>query len=174
VCAVLGEVRVFDAVQVRYAPADAESEIRKWLRPGWTVAPQAEGDLGARIQAAFAGSFDSGATRVVIIGSDCPYLTARDIREAWDALKTSDLVLGPAEDGGYWLVGLRKNHPGLFTDMTWSSSDVLGETMKRAKAFGLKTSLLRTLSDVDTREDWEKFISAEAQGRIWRQGRRGD
>ena len=172
--AVLQEVTVFDAVEVRYAPADAEPEIRKWVRTGWTAAPQGEGDLGARMEAAFAGSFGSGATRVVIIGSDCPYLTAKDIQEAWEALNASDLVLGPAEDGGYWLVGLRENQPKLFTEMAWSSSDVFGETMRRAKALGLKTFLLRTLSDVDTREDWEKFISAEAQRRISPQGQRED
>jgi rSAM/selenodomain-associated transferase 1 len=174
VLAVLGEVAVFDAVQVRFAPDDAEPEIRHWVRAGWAVAPQGEGDLGARMQAAFAESFAVGAARVVIIGSDCPYLTAADVREAWEALKTSDLVVGPAEDGGYWLIGLRENQPGLFTNMAWSSSDVFSETMSRAKALRLKTFLLRTLRDVDTREDWEKFISSEAQRRIPRQERPAD
>ena len=173
VLAVLGEAAVFDAVQLRFAPVDAEPEIRHWVRAGWSVAPQGEGDLGARMEAAFAGSFADGATRVVIIGSDCPYLTAKDVQEAWEALKTSDLVLGPAEDGGYWLIGLRERQPALFSNMPWSSTDVFGETIARAKALKLKTFLLRTLSDVDTREDWEKFISAEAQGRIWRRGQGG-
>lgn len=174
VLAVLREVAVFDAVQLRFAPADAEPEIRNWVRTGWIVHPQGEGDLGARMEAAFAQSFAAGAKRVVVIGSDCPSLTAADVQEAWAALNTSDLVLGPAEDGGYWLIGLRENQPGLFTNMAWSSSDVFSETMARAKALGLKTFLLRTLSDVDTREDWEKFISAEARRRIRHQGRPGD
>jgi uncharacterized protein len=74
-------------------------------------------------------------------------------------------VLGPAEDGGYWLIGLRGMQPALFKDILWSSNTVLGQTMGRAKTLGLKTFLLRTLSDVDTKEDWEKFISAEGRAR---------
>ena len=85
------------------------------------------------------------------------------MREAWNALKVADLVLGPAEDGGYWLIGLRNDQPGLFPDIPWSSKEVFSETMARAKTLGLKTVLLRTLSDVDTREDWEQFISAESR-----------
>jgi uncharacterized protein len=172
--AVVREVAVFDAAQVRFTPDDAEPEIRHWVRVGWAAAPQGEGDLGARMQTAFAESFAAGVTRVVIIGSDCPYLTAVDIRQAWEALKTSDLVVGPAKDGGYWLIGLRENQPGLFTNMAWSSKDVFCKTMARAKAMRLKTFLLRTLSDVDTRDDWQKFISAEAQRQIPRQERLGD
>ena len=161
---VLQEMAVFNGVELRFAPADAEKEIRPWLKDGWTAAPQGDGDLGDRMHLAFGEAFGKGAKRVVIIGSDCPYVSAGDIRAAWKALDTSDLVLGPAEDGGYWLIGLRQEQPGLFANMPWSSKQVFSETIGRAKALGLKTSLLRTLSDVDTREDWEKFISAEALG----------
>lgn len=171
--AILQEMAEFDAVQLRFTPADGEPEIRNWVRPGWSVASQGEGDLGARMQGAFSEAFAAGVTRVVIIGSDCPYLTAEDVRQAWEALKTNDVVLGPAQDGGYWLIGLRANQPGLFTNLRWSSGEVFDETIARAKAQGLSTFVLRTLSDVDTREDWESFISAEAQGRIRRQGQRG-
>jgi len=161
-------------VELRFAPVDAESEIRNWLKQGWTATPQAEGDLGERMQAAFADAFAKGAGQVVIIGSDCPYLKEGDVREAWDALKVADLVLGPAEDGGYWLIGLRNDQPGLFPDIPWSSKEVFSETMARAKTLGLKTVLLRTLSDVDTREDWEKFISAETRVRRVHPGRGED
>ena len=172
--AVLKEVSAFSGVELRFAPLDGQREIRHWLRDGWTSAPQGDGDLGKRMHSAFSDAFAKGAKRVVIIGSDCPYLTVEDLHDAWKALKTSDLVLGPAEDGGYWLIGLRQEQPPLFTNMPWSSKEVLHETITRAKALGLKTLLLRTLSDVDTREDWDKFISAEAQDRTPRPGRAAD
>lgn len=166
---VLGKLLEFPGVELRFAPADAEHEMGPWVRSGWSAAAQSEGDLGQRLVGAFAQAFCGGARRVVIIGSDCPYLDAEDIREAWAQLKTCDLVLGPAEDGGYWLVGLRQNQPGLFKDITWSSASVFGETMARAKVLGLKSFLLRTLSDVDTREDWERFTAAEALSETRRQ-----
>ncbi|HTD85437.1 MAG TPA: TIGR04282 family arsenosugar biosynthesis glycosyltransferase [Candidatus Binatia bacterium] len=162
---VLHQMAPFHAVELRFSPSDAEPEIRMWLQDGWTAAPQGGGHIGQRMQSAFTDAFATGTKRVVIIGSDCPYLNGDDIHAAWNALKSADLVLGPAEDGGYWLIGLRQNQPALFANMPWSSNEVFSETIARAKALGLKTFLLRTLSDVDTREDWEKFISAEAQGR---------
>ncbi|HYV27821.1 MAG TPA: TIGR04282 family arsenosugar biosynthesis glycosyltransferase [Candidatus Eisenbacteria bacterium] len=171
---VLGKLTKFNGVELRFAPWDAEHEIHPWLRPDWSAAAQSEGDLGQRLAGAFADAFRGGAKGVVIIGSDCPYLDAEDIREAWAQLRTHDLVLGPAEDGGYWLIGLRQNEPGLFENITWSSATVFSETMARAKAFGLKSFLLRTLSDVDTREDWERFIAAEALSETQRQSPAAD
>jgi len=172
--AVLKKVSEFHGVELRSAPSDGERDIENWLHDGWIATPQGDGDLGQRMHAAFSDGFANGAKRVVIIGSDCPYLTAEDIRAAWEALKTSDLVLVPAEDGGYWLIGLREIQSALFTNIPWSSKEVFDETIARAKALGLKTLLLRMLSDVDTREDWEKFISAEAQRRIPRPAPRAD
>ena len=166
---VLAKLGDFPGVELRFAPADAEHEIRAWLRPGWSAAAQSAGDLGQRLMDAFGQALCGGARRVVIVGSDCPYLDREDIREAWAQLKTCDLVLGPAEDGGYWLIGLRQNQPGLFENIAWSSWSVFTETMARAKALGLKSFLLRTLSDVDTRDDWERFIAAEALSEIQRQ-----
>ena len=164
--AVLSPLRAIRDVELRFTPADAEREVQPWLREGWRASVQGEGDLGARLNRAFADAFASGAKRVVIIGSDCPYLRAEDVRTAWAALESCNVVLGPAEDGGYWLIGLHENQPALFANMAWSSNQVFGETVAHAKKLGLKTFLLRTLSDVDTREDWERFIaSAAAQDR---------
>ena len=99
--AVLNRIDSIRAVQLRYSPDDAESEVRPWLRPSWTLSPQGSGDLGERLTRAFAESFAAGANRVVIIGSDCPWLTGGDVEEAWNDLETHDLVVGPARDGGY-------------------------------------------------------------------------
>lgn len=146
-------------VELRFTPDDAESEIRQWREGNWRARPQGEGDLGGRLESAFASSFAEGAERVVVIGSDCPDVTRADIAAAWNALERHDLVLGPASDGGYWLIGLRCLHRELFEDIPWSRTTVLEETLGRARCAGLSVFLLRELSDVDTEEDWRRFQS---------------
>jgi uncharacterized protein len=153
----LARLSALPGVQLCYAPPEAKSEIKPWLRPGWTACPQTGGDLGARLQAAFSDHFKSDAQRVVIIGSDCPEVTAADIEDAWLALEAHDVVIGPALDGGYWLIGLRAPRPGLFTSMPWSTDRVFTETMCRARDDGLRVAVLRELADVDTIEDWERW-----------------
>ena len=155
--AVLNRIDSLHHVQLRYNPDDAASEIAQWRRRTWTLSPQGVGDLGERLAGAFAESFAAGASRVVVIGSDCPWLSAADIEEAWNDLETHDLVLGPARDGGYWLVGLRGPSPELFSDISWSSETVLAQTIQRARARELRVRLLRELRDVDTLEDWQAF-----------------
>ena len=149
-----------ERVELRYAPDDAENEIQGWLRPGWQAVAQGLGDLGSRLSRAFEEAFRGGAKRVVIIGSDCPEVTARDVRDAWRELKGSDLVVGPATDGGYWLIGLGVFQPALFEGISWSSEMVLAETLQRAKAEGLGIQLLRILTDVDSANDWREFLAA--------------
>ena len=153
----LSNLKKVPEIELCYSPGDAQSEIEPWLRSGWQAAPQTDGNLGARLAAAFARSFAAGAERVVIIGSDCPNVTRKDIDEAFENLASRDLVVGPAIDGGYWLIGLRQPQPALFEKIPWSSENVLAETLSRARGSGLKIHLLRLLSDVDTAEDWENF-----------------
>jgi rSAM/selenodomain-associated transferase 1 len=150
-------IAALDRVELHYTPSGARREIRCWLRPGWSAQPQAAGDLGARLTAAFDGAFAAGTRRVCIIGSDCPEVTAADIHRAWRKLRDHDLVLGPAEDGGYWLIGLGAPQPGLFVGMPWSTSAVLERTVARAGELGLRVARLRTLRDIDTWEDWRRF-----------------
>lgn len=141
-------------LELCFAPTDAHAEIAPWLRAGWDCQPQAGGDLGARLQEVFLRHFQSGADRVVIIGSDCPEVMPADVASAWQALATHDLVLGPAVDGGYWLVGLCAPQAHLFAAMPWSTEVVLAETLRRAGQSGLRAALLRELPDVDTVADW--------------------
>lgn len=145
-------------VEVRFTPDEALAEITTWLAPAWTARPQGPGDLGARLQRAFREHFTAGASRVVVIGSDCPDITVGDIQAAWAALSERDVVLGPATDGGYWLVGLRKPQPGLFGGISWSTALVLGQTLRHAQRRGLSVRLLRKLGDVDTAGDWQAFL----------------
>lgn len=148
-------------VVLRFTPDDARAEIAAWLAPGWRAAAQGAGDLGARLQTAFAAAFDAGARRVVVIGSDCPDVTEADVRQAWRALREHDVVVGPAHDGGYWLIGLRAPRPELFAGVAWSTSRVLEQTLALARARGLRVHRLRALRDVDTAGDWRAFLERE-------------
>jgi rSAM/selenodomain-associated transferase 1 len=111
---------------------------------------QPDGDLGARMLAAIAAN--AGAT--LVIGTDCPALTAGTLRTAAKALhENADVALIPAEDGGYVLIGSRAPHVGLFNDIIWSTSTVLAETNARFSALGLACVELNALWDVDTEND---------------------
>lgn len=148
-------------IELRISPDDAGKEIANWVKPRWRITKQGGGDLTARLRLAFAEAFQSSDGRVLIIGSDCPEVTESDIHAAWDSLAENDVVLGPASDGGYWLIGLREARPELFEGIPWSSDKVLEKTLALAATAGLKVKLLRMLSDVDTQADWERFQRSE-------------
>jgi rSAM/selenodomain-associated transferase 1 len=150
-------------VTLRFAPDEARSEISDWLRPGWQAQPQGPGDLGQRLEAAFDDAFNAGAHRVVIIGSDCPDVSVEDARAAWGALVTHEVVLGPAEDGGYWLIGLRGMHRELLQGIPWSTSQVLPQTLQRARAANLRVHLLRPRTDIDTEAEWRTFCARQSR-----------
>jgi uncharacterized protein len=118
---------------------------------------QESGDLGKRMLAAFGKAFATGAKAAVIIGSDCPDLDGDLLRKAFQALKRSDFVLGPTEDGGYYLLGMKAPEPLLFEDMPWSTDRVASITLERIGALGKTCFLLPRLSDIDTLEDWERY-----------------
>jgi len=90
---------------------------------------------------------------VVLIGCDLPDLTSALISKAFDALQSNDLVIGPSCDGGYYLIGLKKEMPDLFKEISWSSEKVLKQTLERAERLSLKVQLLEKLRDIDTLDD---------------------
>jgi len=137
---------------VFFAPPEAAEAVRAWL-PGLRIVPQSGDDLGARMTAAFARAFERGAERVAIIGTDAPGVSRQGVVEALDALDDADVVLGPAVDGGYYLMALGRPHPHLFEGVRWSTPTVLEETLSRAGAAGLRTRTLAPLADIDTPED---------------------
>ncbi|MEM1319948.1 MAG: TIGR04282 family arsenosugar biosynthesis glycosyltransferase [Bacteroidota bacterium] len=112
-------------------------------------------DLGARIQGAFKLAFRQ-YRKVLIIGSDCASLTPAIIQQAYQHLDQHPFVVGPAEDGGYYLLGMRQFSPTLFKDMAWSTAAVFPTTLSRIEALGQSYALLPELSDIDFEEDWEK------------------
>jgi len=150
-------------VELRITPDSARDEAGGWLKSGWSMAVQGDGDLGARLTRAFQESFAARIERVVIIGSDCPAVLADDIQTAWRSLLTHDVALGPASDGGYWLIGLRQPAPQLFEDVPWSTASVTETTLRRIRDAKLTVQCLRTLSDIDTVEDWNEFCRKDGQ-----------
>ncbi|HUG53726.1 MAG TPA: TIGR04282 family arsenosugar biosynthesis glycosyltransferase [Vicinamibacteria bacterium] len=135
-----------------FDPPAARAAMAAWL-PGESLFPQPPGDLGQRMSAAFAEAFRLGARRVAIIGTDVPWAAREDVLDALEGLDEHDLVIGPATDGGYYLLALKRLEPGLFLDVPWSTPGVLAATLDRAAALSLGVRTLRTLGDLDTAED---------------------
>ncbi len=129
--------------------ADAPPAVHPFAGAAYRVGQQLGGDLGARMHGAFAECAAAGYERVVLIGSDCRALTTDLLATAFRQLDTHDAVLGPATDGGYYLIGLRAPQPTLFADVTWSTAQVLPQTRARLAAAHLTHAELITLSDVD-------------------------
>lgn len=132
-------------------PEPTATETQEWA--GLAACCQPPGDLGERMTAAFAAAFAAGASRVAIIGTDCPGLRASHLRQAFALLEEHDVVLGPATDGGYYLLGMRQPQPELFRNKTWSTASVLADTLADAQRLGHSVALLPELRDVDTADD---------------------
>jgi hypothetical protein len=144
-----------------YAPLEARAFFHA-LAPDFTLVAQRGDDLGARLSHAFEDLLADGAPGAIVIGSDVPTLPSAVLEAALERLAGADLVLGPSEDGGYYLIGLREPRASLFADMAWSTEDVFEETMCRAGALGLDVGLLPAWFDVDTAADLERLEAALA------------
>ncbi len=141
-------------VQVELAMADATpDEMAAWLGRQLPWQEQVGADLGERMAFAFRQAFSQGFQRVVLVGADCPAVNTGILAQAFQELHDKDLVLGPTKDGGYYLIGLTRANPALFTDISWGSDKVFGQTMAEAQETGCKTALLARLGDVDWPED---------------------
>lgn len=131
-------------------------------RQGMKLIDQVGDDLGTRMQQAFETMFGKGYQRVFIVGTDVPSLPLDHYKQALALLETNDLVLGPAFDCGYYLIGLKRMVPDLFVGIPWSTERVLGLTQEKATTLGLKTALLPLWRDVDTIEDLQSLIETSA------------
>lgn len=129
------------------------SQQENWPTSYFEHHVQCEGDLGAKMQQAFKKSFERGYQKVVIIGSDCAEINDKDLNKAFDLLSDKEVVIGPAEDGGYYLIGMNQLYPNLFSDKSWSTPLVLQETINSLKAEGINYGLLETRSDIDHEQD---------------------
>ncbi len=118
---------------------------------------QGQGGLGVRLQRQLQRSWRAGANRVVLIGGDLPELESGDLLHAFHALEQTPLVLGPAVDGGYWLIGLRRNCPPLFCGIPWGGDQVLARTLAEAARQGLDWQYLRRQCDLDRAPDLARW-----------------
>lgn len=151
------------SITVAYAPENGGRAMREWLGTSVTLAPQDGGDLGARMAAAIDDALRAGAERVVIIGTDCPDISATVVEDAFERLETADVVLGPASDGGYYLVGMSRLHAPLFENVPWSTPDTLRITLEHARMLDLSVALLDVQRDIDTADDWRDWLLRSSQ-----------
>lgn len=144
-------------VEVHYSPPEALEQVQSWLGKKYDYYPQCSGSLTERLTDACIAAFKRGYSRVFCIGGDCPQLDLAHFEQAIAELKTvNDVVFGPTEDGGYYLVGMSAPHVKLFEDIPWSSENTLKASLTQAKRLDLKVHQLDTLYDVDTIHELER------------------
>jgi rSAM/selenodomain-associated transferase 2/rSAM/selenodomain-associated transferase 1 len=139
----------------------SKARMRRWLGPGPVYSEQGQGDLGQRMRASLLDAFREGFRRVILVGTDIPGMQTDHLKQALDALRHHDLVLGPSTDGGYWLIGLSR-FADVFQDMAWGTHQVLNQTCALGKSLGLRIYHLNPLTDLDTLEDLRRCIPHES------------
>lgn len=142
--------------------------MREWLGSQFSYLPQGPGDLGQRMARAFEAAFRDSKKAAVIVGSDIPGISTDIIQQAFEGLQNNDLVLGPARDGGYYLIGIKNTIPAetydrLFDGLNWGSGDVLSQTLQIARRSGLNFILLEPLTDVDRPADLQVWHESKDQ-----------
>lgn len=138
--------------EVRFAGGSSD-RMQELFGSEANYVPQVGSDLGERISSAFAIAFAEGAQRVVVIGTDCPDLEPAILQQAFELLLQADVVIGPAHDGGYYLLGMRRQHAQLFREIDWGTELVMKQTLEKSSRLRLRVELLASLSDVDYPED---------------------
>lgn len=146
-------VEIWFASTVTEAEANDRQRMQEWLGTTWTYQMQQGDGLGERLITAIQAAFDAGMKQVVTIGTDCPGLDAMRMQQAFEQLQSADLVLGPATDGGYYLIGLKQLIPQLFAEIAWGTERVFQQTIAIADQLNLTVALLDPLTDVDRPED---------------------
>lgn len=142
------------------ADKDDFSLTNEWVAPyRFSREIQSGSTLGERMKSAFDSSFQNGATQVIIIGTDAPDISSEILQTSVTALETADLVIGPALDGGYYLLGMKKLNEDLFEDIPWSTDNVLQATIEKAYAHHLTIQLLPVLTDIDTLQDLQAWCN---------------
>ncbi len=149
-----------------YTPEGGEEAFEEVEREGSMMFPQRGDDLGERLTNCFSDLFELGFGAVVVIGADSPTLPGEYVFDAFECFETGDeVVIGPTEDGGYYLVGMRKLHSRIFEGIPWGAAGALNATIDRAKEAELDLVLLPEWYDVDTPEDLERLKSELAENK---------
>ncbi|AFY54107.1 hypothetical protein Riv7116_1547 [Rivularia sp. PCC 7116] len=148
--------------EIRFADGNLQL-MQNWLGTELNYQLQGEGDLGKRMENSFMNAFNQGAQEVAIIGIDCPGVNNQVLTEAFQKIQNSDLLLGPAVDGGYYLIALKRAIGQLFTNIDWGTAKVLQQTVDIAQQLNLSVAYLPTLADVDRPEDLPIWQRADGQ-----------
>ncbi len=135
------------------SPDDSEEQFRALVGPYIPLLQQGDGDLGERLARAAGSSFDAGATEVMIIGSDSPTIPEQRLIDARDALGSSDLAIGPCDDGGFYLLALKRLHDDLFRGVEWSTDRTAHQAVAQARSLGFSVSEIAPWYDIDRFED---------------------
>ena len=144
---------------IYYDPPDKKEEVKTWIgEVKVRYSPQVGNTLGDRITNAFKREFADGSGKAAIIGTDCVDVTTDIINQTMELLDGYDVVIGPAQDGGYYLLGLRQFYPYIFEDIEWSTNRVLDQTIGKITGHKLKYSLLKTLKDIDTVDNLKEKV----------------
>lgn len=162
-----GELSKNVSIEVRFAGGNLQL-MQQWLGYDLLYQCQGEGDLGVRMARSLADAFNNNAQQVIIIGTDCPEANAQILTQASAQLQAFDVILGPAIDGGYYLIGLRRFIPELFCNITWGTSQVLQQTVDIANQLNISYFYLPTLADIDRPEDlpiWQRILDTEVKMR---------
>lgn len=149
--------------EVRFAGGSLQL-MQDWLGRDLVYQVQGEGDLGERMGRSLLDAFQSGAEQVMMIGTDCPGVNSQLLATAFEQLQTCELVLGPAIDGGYYLIGLRRYIAELFANIDWGTAQVLKQTVDIAQKLHLLHVYLPPLADVDRPEDLSIWHRAQGEG----------
>jgi rSAM/selenodomain-associated transferase 1 len=147
---------VADRSVLLFTPDDDSALFRVARRCNFDRRPQGPGDLGERLARFIGCHVDEGP--VVVIGSDSPTLPRSLIEVAFVELRTADVVIGPATDGGYYLIGCRRHLPGLFVGIDWGGRHVLAQTVEQLHGLDARLALLAPWYDVDTLDDWHTLV----------------
>lgn len=156
----LTTIKKIDAqLLICFFPFDAQKKFQDWLGSNLFIA-QNGADLGERMKNSFTTAFKKGYQRAILMGSDSPDLPQEYLKQAFSILKTHDVVLGPAIDGGYYLIGFQNKtfYPSIFKDISWGTHTVLQETLSKIKKTHYTIGFLPTWSDIDTLIDLKNLI----------------
>lgn len=138
-------------------PSDQIGQFEGILPEGWQLESQVDGDLGQRMRSFFERRFAEGCRRIVLLGSDSPHVPRQYVRQAFDQLQSHDVVIGPTEDGGYWLIGVADCVPDIFETIPWSTPQVWSATVEAIHSAGLSHAVLPSWYDVDEQDDLKRL-----------------
>jgi len=143
-------------LQIHYDGATL-AEMTAWLGDDLIYHLQAVGDMGRRLAASFVSGFRAKRSKIILVGADCPDVSPAILGAAFDAMPQADLVIGPALDGGYYLIGMHGLHPELFVNIAWGTARVLIQTIDKAACRKLIIRQMEPLHDIDRPEDLKYF-----------------